>query len=255
MAQENAAGVLDPCWKPPENPPAGRWRWLSTPYPCRRGSTRVSQPPETPADTSPLLFGAALTLPSPRSNVLTRRASLLAELAELQQQNVELCLMLERYSTAGVSTGSLQTGDTRCDPTHERGFPARGRAPKLLLAVPKRRTWRQGPGYRHHHLPLPAGDQQAAVPSHAAPGPGAALPLGGTVSSGGSSLPQTDAAMSQSFPAGANKPLPQLGQACVCTFHALLFPSEGVGRGSRDASVSQPRISCDGSQGSAAGGP
>lgn len=107
---------------------------------------------------------------------------------------------------------------------HQRGFPAQGRVPELLLAVPTHRTWWQGLGYHHHHLPLPAGDQQTAVPSRAAPGPGAALPLGGTVSAGGSFLPQTDAAMSQSFPAGANKPLLHLCQVFVCPFHALLSP-------------------------------
>lgn len=131
--------------------------------------------------------------------------------------------MLERYSTSGVSVGSLKMGQRAVIP-HQRGFPARGRVPELLLAVPTHRTWWQGPGCHHHHLPLPAGDQQTAVPSRAAPGPGAALPLGGTVSAGGSFLPQTDAAMSQSFPAGANKPLLHLCQACVCPFHALLSP-------------------------------
>lgn len=131
--------------------------------------------------------------------------------------------MLERYSTSGVSVGSLKMGQRAVIP-HQRGFPARGRVPELLLAVPTHRTWWQGPGCHHHHLPLPAGDQQTAVPSRAAPGPGAALPLGGTVSAGGSFLPQTDAAMSQSFPAGANKPLLHLGQVFVCPFHALLSP-------------------------------
>lgn len=107
--------------------------------------TRVSQPPETPLTPPRFSFGVALTLPSPRSNVLTRRASLLAELAELQQQNLELCLMLERYSTSGVSVGSLKMGQRAVIP-HQRGFPARGRVPELLLAVPTHRTWWQGPG-------------------------------------------------------------------------------------------------------------
>lgn len=44
------------------------------------------------------------------------------------------------------------------------------------------------------------------------------------MSAGGSFLPQTDAAMSQSFPAGANKPLLHLCQVFVCPFHALLSP-------------------------------
>ncbi|NXI64378.1 DRC1 protein, partial [Anseranas semipalmata] len=40
-------------------------------------------------------------------NILTRRASLLAEAAVLQQQNSELCLMLEEYLTSGVNSKLL----------------------------------------------------------------------------------------------------------------------------------------------------
>uniref|UniRef100_A0A8B9QPK6 Dynein regulatory complex protein 1 n=1 Tax=Anas platyrhynchos TaxID=8839 RepID=A0A8B9QPK6_ANAPL len=62
-------------------------------------------------ETTLKLWDALLVALEEYYNVLTRRASLLAELAELQQQNLELCLMLERYSTSGVSVGSLKTGD------------------------------------------------------------------------------------------------------------------------------------------------
>ncbi|XP_032040412.1 dynein regulatory complex protein 1 [Aythya fuligula] len=63
-------------------------------------------------ETTLKLWDALLVALEEYYNVLTRRAGLLAELAELQQQNLELCLMLERCSTSGVSLGSLQTGDT-----------------------------------------------------------------------------------------------------------------------------------------------
>ncbi|XP_035177934.1 dynein regulatory complex protein 1 [Oxyura jamaicensis] len=46
-------------------------------------------------------------------NVLTRRAGLLAELDELQQQNLELCLMLEQHSASGV-TSKLLSPPVKC---------------------------------------------------------------------------------------------------------------------------------------------
>lgn len=58
----------------------------------------------TAAGLSPT--GCANPLPSLPSEVLTRRASLLAEAAVLQQQNSELCLLLEEYVSSGVSAAS-----------------------------------------------------------------------------------------------------------------------------------------------------
>lgn len=71
-------------------------------------------------------------LPSLPSEVLTRRASLLAEAAVLQQQNSELCLLLEEYVSSGVSATScppcgLGTPHHRVSPT--QGSRTRGPLP------------------------------------------------------------------------------------------------------------------------------
>ncbi|NXT19201.1 DRC1 protein, partial [Syrrhaptes paradoxus] len=54
--------------------------------------------------------------------VLGRRATLLTEVAVLQQQNAELCLLLEEYVSSGVSaaSSSLRPGDTRVPPSAPR---------------------------------------------------------------------------------------------------------------------------------------
>lgn len=180
--------------------------------------------PRDPADTSPLLFWGRFNSAFPsqqRPDAESQPAGRAGRAAAAEFGAVPDAGALQHLrGERGVPKNRGQ----RAVIPHQRGFPARGRVPELLLAVPTHRTWWQGLGYHHHHLPLPAGDQQTAVPSRAAPGPGAALPLGGTVSAGGSFLPQTDAAMSQSFPAGANKPLLHLGQVFVCPFHTLLSP-------------------------------
>nr|XP_027311269.2 dynein regulatory complex protein 1 [Anas platyrhynchos] len=66
-------------------------------------------------ETTLKLWDALLVALEEYYNVLTRRASLLAELAELQQQNLELCLMLERYSTSGVTSKLLSPPVQRLD--------------------------------------------------------------------------------------------------------------------------------------------
>lgn len=52
------------------------------------------------------LTGCANPLPFLPSEILMQRASLLAEVALLQQQNSELCLLLEEYISSGVSAAS-----------------------------------------------------------------------------------------------------------------------------------------------------
>lgn len=72
--------------------------------------------------------GCVNPLPFLPSEILMQRASLLAEVALLQQQNSELCLLLEEYISSGVSAASpppLQPGDIPpCVPHAE--FPDMG---------------------------------------------------------------------------------------------------------------------------------
>ncbi|KAM9616571.1 dynein regulatory complex protein 1 isoform 2-T2 [Morphnus guianensis] len=101
--------------------------------------------------------------------ILTRRASLLAEAALLQQQNSELCLLLEEYISSGVSAASSSPAawghPTTCAP-------------------------RRGPRHGGHCLEpisvrlrvlLHTGEQQAALPSHEVDGPEPVLPRGSAV--------------------------------------------------------------------------
>lgn len=108
-------------------------------------------------------------LPFLPSEILMQRASLLAEVDLLQQQNSELCLLLEEYLSSGVSVASSSPAawghPTTCAP-------------------------RRGPRHGGHCLEpisvrlrvlLPTGEQQAALPSHEVDGPEPVLPRGSAV--------------------------------------------------------------------------
>lgn len=119
------------------------------------------------------LTGRVNPLPSLPSEVLTRRASLLAEAAILQQQNAELCLLLEEYVSSGVSAASSS--------------PAAWGHPTTCAR-------RRGPRHGGHCLEpivvglrvlLPTGEQQPALPSHPVDGPEPVLPRGSAVSAQG----------------------------------------------------------------------
>lgn len=193
--QESGAGAGS---VPESSPraPSGEAEAAHLPVSLQVGFAGLSGTPGTLLPPPRPSLGAALTLPSPRQHrpqaegQPARRAGRAAAAERGAVPDAGAVRRLRGESAASPrSTGT-------CSP-----------------AVPTQRTWRQGPGRRHHRVPLPAGDQQAAVPSRAVPGSGAALPRGSTGSAGGSSPPQADAAVSQGFLAGANKPLPHLGQA------------------------------------------
>lgn len=119
--------------------------------------------------------GRVNPLPSLPSEVLKRRAGLLAEATVLQQQNSELCLLLEEYLSSGVSAASSSPAawghPTTC--ARRRG-PGRGDRCLEPIGVKLR-------------VLLPAGEQQTALPSHAVDGPEPVLPRGSAVSAQGQS--------------------------------------------------------------------
>ncbi|XP_064304417.1 dynein regulatory complex protein 1 isoform X2 [Phalacrocorax carbo] len=99
--------------------------------------------------------------------VLTRRASLLAEAAILQQQNSELCLLLEEYVSSGVSAASSSPAAWGHPATcaRIRGHRHGGRCPEPTGVSPR--------------VLLPAGERQAVDE------PEPVLPRGSAVSAQG----------------------------------------------------------------------
>lgn len=108
------------------------------------------------------------------SNVLMSRATLLAETSVLQQQNSELCVLLEEYisSRVSVSPSSPAAGDT----------PAR--VPHTEIPDMGSLSWRPH-CCRAHGVFFPAGEQRAALPPHKVDGLELGLSQGSAVSAQG----------------------------------------------------------------------
>lgn len=139
------------CWpsvvlETTRKPPSREVEVAQLPVSLQTGLDEGLSAPRDPADTSPLLFWGRFNSSFPsqqRPDAESQPAGRAGRAAAAEFGAVPDAGALQHLrGERGVPKNRGQ----RAVIPHQRGFPARGRVPELLLAVPTHRTWWQGPG-------------------------------------------------------------------------------------------------------------